>query len=84
LSPKDIAQKNSMNNTHLRIRNQYFGAIMYVVSCLCSAQLFSAEQFHYVNNSIITGSDAEGAGEMFKVTGMDLKNSKDEKRKYKL
>jgi asparaginyl-tRNA synthetase len=45
-----------------------FGAIMRVRSVLSFAvQLFSRKGFVYVN-TIITGSDAEGAGEMFKVT----------------
>ena len=35
---------------------------------------FQDNGFYYVNTPIITGSDAEGAGEMFKVTAMDLKN----------
>jgi hypothetical protein len=33
--------------------------------CHCCAQLFSRKKFVYVNTPIITGSDAEGAGEMF-------------------
>jgi asparaginyl-tRNA synthetase len=37
--------------------------------CHCCAQLFSRKGFVYVN-TIITGSDAEGAGEMFKVTAL--------------
>jgi asparaginyl-tRNA synthetase len=37
--------------------------------CHCCAQLFSRKGFVYVN-AIITGSDAEGAGEMFKVTAL--------------
>ncbi len=35
---------------------------------------FQQNNFYYVNTPIITGSDAEGAGEMFKVTNFDLKN----------
>ncbi|MEP6261584.1 MAG: asparagine--tRNA ligase, partial [Gillisia sp.] len=36
---------------------------------------FQQNNFHYVNTPIITGSDAEGAGEMFRVTSLDLKNT---------
>ena len=37
-------------------------------------KFFQEEGFHYVNTPIITGSDAEGAGEMFRVSGLDPKN----------
>jgi asparaginyl-tRNA synthetase len=47
-----------------------FGAIMCVRFVICCAQLFSRKGFVYVNTPIITGSDAEGAGEMFKVTAL--------------
>jgi asparaginyl-tRNA synthetase len=48
-----------------------FGAIMGVFGfVICCAQLFSRKGFVYVNTPIITGSDAEGAGEMFKVTAL--------------
>jgi asparaginyl-tRNA synthetase len=47
-----------------------FGAIMSSLCIIvCSTQLFSGKRF-YVNTPIITGSDAEGAGEMFKVTAL--------------
>jgi asparaginyl-tRNA synthetase len=45
----------------------YAGAFCFVICC---AQLFSRKGFVYVNTPIITGSDAEGAGEMFKVTAL--------------
>jgi asparaginyl-tRNA synthetase len=57
-------------NAHLRVRTN-IGAIMQVFGfVICCAQLFSRKGFVYVNTPIITGSDAEGAGEMFKVTAL--------------
>ena len=37
---------------------------------------FKEKGFFYVNTTIVTGSDAEGAGEMFKVTTLDINNAK--------
>ena len=54
---------------------QAFGAIMRVRSTLAYAihKYFQDNGFFYVNTPIITGSDAEGAGEMFRVTTLDAK-----------
>ncbi|NRT14161.1 asparaginyl-tRNA synthetase [Flavobacterium sp. 28A] len=59
-------------NAHLRVRTNMFGAIMRVRSVLSYAvhSYFQKKGFVYVNTPIITGSDAEGAGEMFKVTAL--------------
>ena len=59
-------------NAHLRVRTNIFGAIMRVRSVLSYAvhSYFQQKGFVYVNTPIITGSDAEGAGEMFKVTAL--------------
>jgi asparaginyl-tRNA synthetase len=59
-------------NAHLRVRTNMFGAIMRVRSVLSFAvhSYFQEKGFIYVNTPIITGSDAEGAGEMFKVTAL--------------
>ena len=59
-------------NAHLRVRTNIFGAIMRVRSVLSYAvhSYFQEKGFVYVNTPIITGSDAEGAGEMFKVTAL--------------
>ncbi len=82
LSPKRHSLEKLREQAHLRIRTNTFGAIMRVRSKLSFAvhSYFQQNNFHYVNTPIITGSDAEGAGEMFKVTGMDLNNpERDEK-----
>ena len=64
-------------NAHLRARTNMFGAIMRVRSVLSFAvhQYFQEKGFVYVNTPIITGSDAEGAGEMFKVTALPFDNT---------
>ena len=60
---------------HLRVRTTTFSAVMRVRSALSFAvhKFFQEEGFYYVNTPIITGSDAEGAGEMFRVTTLDPK-----------
>ncbi|WP_395075272.1 asparagine--tRNA ligase [Flavobacterium sp.] len=64
-------------NAHLRVRTNMFGAIMRVRSVLSFAvhSYFQEKGFVYVNTPIITGSDAEGAGEMFKVTALPFDNT---------
>ncbi len=64
-------------NAHLRVRTNMFGAIMRVRSVLSYAvhSYFQEKGFVYVNTPIITGSDAEGAGEMFKVTALPFDNT---------
>ena len=61
---------------HLRIRTNTFAAVMRVRSALSFAihQYFQKNGFYYMHAPIITGSDAEGAGEMFRVTTLDPKN----------
>lgn len=59
---------------HLRPRTNTFSAVFRVRSLTAFAihQFFNEKGFVYVHTPIITGSDCEGAGEMFKVTTMDL------------
>jgi asparaginyl-tRNA synthetase len=61
---------------HLRPRTNTFGAIARVRNCACRSihGFFQEEGFLYVHPPIITASDCEGAGEMFKVTTLDLAN----------
>ena len=61
---------------HLRPRSNLFGAVFRVRSRLAYAvhQFFQERNFHYVHTPIITASDAEGAGEMFRVTTLDVGN----------
>ena len=69
---------------HLRPRTNTFGAVARVRNCICNSihQFFQEQDFFYVNTPVITASDCEGAGEMFKVTTLDLEAvPKDEARK---
>ena len=61
---------------HLRPRTNTFNAVFRVRSVLSFAihKFFQERGFVYVHTPIITGSDCEGAGEMFTVTAMDLNN----------
>jgi asparaginyl-tRNA synthetase len=72
MQPKKHSLEFLRENAHLRVRTNAFGAIMRVRSVLSYAvhHYFQQRGFVYVNTPIITGSDAEGAGEMFKVTAL--------------
>ncbi|HOE89247.1 MAG: asparagine--tRNA ligase [Sphaerochaeta sp.] len=61
---------------HLRARTNTFGAVARVRNTLAWAthKFFQDKNFLYVNTPIISSSDAEGAGEMFRVTTLDLLN----------
>ncbi len=60
---------------HLRPRTNTFGAVARVRNCICNSihQFYQEQGFLYVHTPIITASDCEGAGEMFQVTTMNLK-----------
>ena len=62
------------SNAHLRSRTSTFGAVFRLRHAMAFAthQFFNERSFFYVNTPIITGIDAEGAGEMFSVTSFDL------------
>ncbi len=62
---------------HLRPRTNTYGAIFRVRHALSFAthQFFNDRGFFYLNSPIITGSDCEGAGEMFQVTTLNLENT---------
>jgi len=61
---------------HLRSRTNTFGAVMRVRHAMAFAihKFFNERGFYYVHTPVITGSDAEGAGAMFRVTTLDLNN----------
>ena len=63
-------------NAHLRFRTNTFGAVFRIRHAMAFAihKYFNDKGFIYLHTPIITGSDCEGAGEMFHVTTMDLKN----------
>jgi asparaginyl-tRNA synthetase len=59
---------------HLRFRTNTFGAVFRIRHHLAFAihKFFNDQGFYYLHSPIITGSDAEGAGEMFRVTNLSL------------
>jgi asparaginyl-tRNA synthetase len=61
---------------HLRPRTNTFGAVARVRNCVCNSihNFYQEEGFLYVHTPVITASDCEGAGEMFKVTTLDLED----------
>jgi asparaginyl-tRNA synthetase len=61
---------------HLRPRTNTFGAVARVRHCMSLAihRFFDQRDFYYVHTPIITGADCEGAGEMFRVSTLDLQN----------
>lgn len=70
---------------HLRLRTNTFGAVFRIRHNMAMAihQYFHEHGFYYFNTPIITASDAEGAGEMFQVTTLDLaRTGKDENIPY--
>lgn len=75
IQPKKHSMEFLREQAHLRVRTNTFSAIMRVRSALSFAihQYFQQNGFYYFHAPIVTGSDAEGAGEMFRVTTLDPK-----------
>jgi asparaginyl-tRNA synthetase len=76
LQKKGHSMEFLRENAHLRFRTNTFGAVFRIRHAMAFAihKYFNDKGFVYLHTPIITGSDAEGAGEMFQVTTMDLKN----------
>ncbi|NEN23136.1 asparagine--tRNA ligase [Cryomorpha ignava] len=76
LQPKKHSMEFLREKAHLRFRTNTFGAIFRVRHALSFAihNYFNEKGFFNIHSPIITGSDAEGAGEMFRVTTLDLNN----------
>jgi len=76
IQPKKHSMEFLREQAHLRIRTNTFAAVMRVRSALSFAihAYFQKNGFYYFHAPIITGSDAEGAGEMFRVSTLDPKN----------
>jgi asparaginyl-tRNA synthetase len=76
LSPKRHSLEKLREQAHLRIRTNTFGAVMRLSSKLSFAvhEYFQKNGFYNMHTPIVTGSDAEGAGEMFRVSALDPKN----------
>ncbi len=76
IQPKKHSFEFLRENAHLRTRTNTFGAVMRLRSSLSFAihKYFNENGFFHMHTPIITGSDAEGAGEMFRVSSLDPKN----------
>ena len=76
LQPKKHSMEYLRTITHLRPRANTFQAVFRIRSLAAMAihQFFQDRDFVYVHTPLITGSDCEGAGEMFQVTTLDLNN----------
>lgn len=76
IQPKKHSFEFLRENAHLRTRTNTFSAVMRLRSALSFAihKYFNENGFFYMHAPIITGSDAEGAGEMFRVSALDAKN----------
>lgn len=76
LQPKKHSLEFLRENAHLRMRTNTFGAVFRIRHKLSMAihQYLDENGFFYMNTPIITAADAEGAGEMFQVTTLDLQN----------
>jgi asparaginyl-tRNA synthetase len=74
LQPKKQSLEFLREHAHLRFRTNTFSAVFRIRHALAFAvhQFFNDRGFYYMHTPIITASDAEGAGEMFKVTTLDL------------
>ena len=76
LQPKKHSLEFLREKAHLRMRTSTFSAVFRIRHAAAFAvhKYFNENGFFYMNTPVITGSDAEGAGEMFKVTNLDLNN----------
>ncbi|MBO5211088.1 MAG: asparagine--tRNA ligase, partial [Clostridia bacterium] len=69
---------------HLRVRTNTFNAVLRVRSVVSAAvhEFFQARRFTYIHTPLITASDCEGAGEMFKVTTIGYSNDYKSEEEY--
>lgn len=76
LQPKRQSMEFLREQAHLRLRTNVFSAVFRIRHAVAYAvhNYYHENGYYYLNTPIITGSDAEGAGEMFKVTTLDIGN----------
>lgn len=76
MQPKRHSMEHLREHAHLRPRTNLIGAVTRVRHCLAQAihRFYDERDFYWVHTPIITASDAEGAGEMFRVSTLDLAN----------
>lgn len=75
LQPKRHSLELLREQAHLRFRTNLFGAVFRIRHAVAYAihKYFNDNRYYYIHTPIITGSDAEGAGEMFRVSNLDPK-----------
>ncbi len=76
VQPKRHTMEYLREVAHLRSRTNTFGAVARVRNCLAQAthRFFHENDFYWIHTPIITTSDAEGAGEAFRISTLDLAN----------
>jgi asparaginyl-tRNA synthetase len=76
IQPKAHTMEFLREVAHLRPRTNTFGAVARVRHCIAQAihRYFNERDFFWINTPIITASDAEGAGQMFRVSTLDMAN----------
>jgi asparaginyl-tRNA synthetase len=76
IQPKPMSPEFLREVAHLRPRTNLFGAVTRIRHCLAQAvhRFFHERGFYWINTPIVTTSDAEGAGQMFRVSTLDLAN----------
>ncbi|KKO50449.1 asparaginyl-tRNA synthetase [Arsukibacterium sp. MJ3] len=76
MAPKRHSMEYLREHAHLRARTNVMGAVTRVRHCLAQAvhRFFHEQGYYWISTPIITGSDTEGAGEMFRVSTLDLEN----------
>lgn len=76
MAPKRHSMEYLREQAHLRPRTNVMGAVTRVRHCLAQAihRFFHEQGFYWISTPLITGADAEGAGEMFRVSTLDLEN----------
>ncbi|MAD76964.1 MAG: asparagine--tRNA ligase [Rheinheimera sp.] len=76
MAPKRHSMEYLREHAHLRARTNVVGAVTRVRHCLAQAvhRFFHEQGYYWISTPIITGSDTEGAGEMFRVSTLDMEN----------
>ncbi|MGN0862393.1 MAG: asparagine--tRNA ligase [Stenotrophomonas koreensis] len=76
IQPKPMSPEFLREVAHLRPRTNLFGAVTRIRNCLSQAvhRYFHEREYCWISTPIITTSDAEGAGQMFRVSTLDLAN----------
>ncbi len=76
MQPKQHTMEYLREFAHLRPRTNLFGAVTRIRHCMAMAihRFFHTEGFYWINTPIISTSDAEGAGQMFRISTLDMAN----------